>query len=388
MPRWWTIALGLPVVSRLDPRALSPRVMWCFVGVLAWAAVSLIWSPVLYGGVLPLFLLLLLFGVAMAGAGLTDRDAVLMAFAAGLGVSCLISISQRLGYSPVVENSPPAGLFYNSEVLAEVAAPMFVWCFWKKLWPLAALMTVPLALCHSRLALVVAAVGLIAGLRGRLRLALLCLVAVGGVVLLVASGMGKAYSADERILLWGTALRSITFFGRGLGWWFQAHPFGQEEFVHSDLLQAFVELGIGGLFLAAVPIAIFAHDCECKGDHGGRLWCHLRRKGCFRAERAAFLGCCVEGVASFPLHLPAEGFLFALLAGILARRGDGVYAHGLPRRTLYRAHLRRLAAYAAAMVEWRRFGGAEFSVRSAFAEHADVDTFGSRKSTAVTSCPA
>jgi hypothetical protein len=100
-----------------------------------------------------------------------------------------------------------------------------------------------------------------------------------------------------------TAIESISFSGTGLGWWAATHPGSFDEFAHSDALQAIVELGAGSLFFFAIPVLIF-------------LRCYQPR-----AEMSAFVAICIESVISFPLHLPASGFLAAVLAGTLAGRG-------------------------------------------------------------------
>lgn len=305
MPRWWIIAIGIPLVSTLDPRNLLHSVAFCLLAGFVWAAVSLIDLPAPSDGALDLLMLALLCLTIIAAAGEDDIDSVITAFGWSIAISCLIAVPQWFGWSPVFQTSAPAGLFLNSEVLAEIAAPLLVWAAFKHRWALAVLMLVPLVLCHSRIAVLVAAAGLLAGWRPKqtwikgLIFSAMMLAAILSVILF---GAEKASSGMTRLVLWGAALQSIELFGQGIGWWALAHPDPFEEFAHSDLLQLMVELGVGALFFFAIPVLILS-----------------RRDAGNAAERAAFVAVCTEAIVSFPLHLATSGFLAAVLAGNLAR---------------------------------------------------------------------
>ncbi len=113
-------------------------------------------------------------------------------------------------------------------------------------------------------------------------------------------GIDKLTSAGQRIILWIATVMAMTPLGNGLGWFAAAHP--SEEYAHSDVLQAVAELGVGAILFLAIPVVLMFRS---RGNN---------------AERAAFVAVCVEAIVSFPLHLPASGFLAALLAGYLAGR--------------------------------------------------------------------
>lgn len=306
MPRWWAIALGIPFASRLDPRSLSPAAMGLAFAGLAWAALATTWSPDPQGGALELLLLVVTVGVMLAGAEAEDVGPALEAFALGLGASVVLSIPQSVGWSPVPQGAAPAGLFVNSAVLAETAAPVFVWgaLRWRPAVALPAL--IPLILCASRTAALAAVVGILWGWRPRRALLLPSsgvAVVAAGVASLIAF---KQYTAGVRVGLWYDALTSITPVGRGLGWWAATHQRAFEDVACSDVLQMGAEVGVAAL--AFVGIA----------------WLALSNKEAGRAEKSAFAALCVEGVVSFPLHFPASAFLMALLAGHLVRRRRGV----------------------------------------------------------------
>jgi hypothetical protein len=341
MPRWWAIALGLPLCSVLNPRALSPAVRWAWVAWLAWAAVLLVLKQHPVEGALDYLFMLLLFGAAIFGAEQESLDGVLKAMIYGLACASLMVIAQACGWPPALANlvpqgAAPAGFFYNREILAEFAAPLAVWALVSRRWVLSVPVLIPVVLCHSRIAVLVLACGLIYAWVPHWRIRALLLSGVALVGLGAAIFLGIA-SAGLRAVLWGAAWLSITPMGHGLGWWQAAHPFPIEEFVHSDVLQAFVETGwLGGACLVAIGCIAFFSGCRCAGSE-------------CRAVRAAFLGLGIECVVSFPLHTPAAGFLLACLAGFLARNGAYLRSIRLGSGTASSAHYVGRAADAVAI---------------------------------------
>ncbi len=309
-PRWWVLAVGLPLASDLDPRRL-PVVASAFLLLgPAWAAATLTWTPDPYAGALAWYQLALLGLVAVAASGV-EVGPVLTAFGWGLAISAALAVPQALGWhplpatyapSPLPGFAAPSGLFYSPEVLAVTATPVLVWATLARRWLLAVITSVPLALCGSRAAVLVASVGLLYGWRPERRwprwAAIVLAVLIAPAVLLISPD--KAATGAARIVLWLSALHSVTPLGRGLGWWQVAHPGPYEEFAHSDALQSFVELGsVAGLLLGALVVL---------------LW----RTTAALPERAALVAACATAAVSFPIHLPASGFLFALLAGHVA----------------------------------------------------------------------
>ena len=300
MPRWWAIAVLLPLASDLDPRAIAEPARRLLLLGLAWTALSLLWTPIPAEGAMDLFCMALLVLAMTAGACTEDISPVVEAFGWGIAVSSAVVLAYHLGYPTDVQNSGRGGLFLSTEIIAEVAAPVLVWALWKRRWALSMAMVVPLALCDSRISVIAAAAGLAFGWRPRrvwIKSIVVVMVMVAAAASVVSLGLFKISTGLTRFVLWGAAAESITTFGHGLGWWTVAHPGPMEEYVHSDVLQFMVELGAGSLFLLAVPIMA--------------LWRGVGNV----AERSAFLCLIVEGIVSFPTHLPASGFLAALLAG-------------------------------------------------------------------------
>lgn len=310
-PRWALLAALTPLVSRLDPRRLDPLVGGLFLTYLGWAALSLLWAPDRLTGAHELFQLIIL-GVVVLAVANTDRLApVLLAATLGLAVSSALAIGQFFfGWSFVAQaTAPPAGLFYNRDMLAEFAAPLLVWAIAsKRLW-LAVIPLIPLVLCQSRVALVAAAVGLLAaGSRwGFLILAGIACAAMAALGTLPFNP-AKIVSASERWDVWSAALSDPSIFGHGLGSFTAAFP--KMETAHSDVLQAFYELGAGAGIMAALGLVV--------------LW---RIEDA--AERAILFALAVEVLVAHPFHLPATGFLAAALVGVAGRARTRVrdFAH-------------------------------------------------------------
>jgi hypothetical protein len=306
-PRWAIIAVGVPLLSRLDPKALGGGVSFLLLWLIGLGCVSLIASPDPWGGALELFYAIILSLALLAAASLDDLDAVMTGLGIGLIPSSMLAIGQWLGWHPVAQGSgPPPGLFYNSEVLAEFSAILFVWASVRRRWWMIATTAIPLFLCQSRIAVIVATLGLLYAVPVArwIKASGALLVMAGGAATLAILGADKVASAGTRVIVWLAMGEAITPLGRGLGWVGMALPVHQ--FAHSDALQAVVEMGYGAVFLAIIPFLAF--------------W---RKRGNI-AERAAFFAVCAEILVSFPLRVPATGFVAAALAGVLVGRGSMV----------------------------------------------------------------
>lgn len=343
-PRWWAIAAGVPLASSCDPRNVDRPILLCLACGIAWAAASIAWAPVPAHALLDLYFVALLALAMMAAAGLDDVEPVLAWFGWGVAISSAVALAQFFGWKIPVPGYAPAGTFLNSEVLAELAAPLAAWAALRGRWALAAAMAVPLAVCGSRIAPAAACVGLACGLPWRRwtipALALAALAAAAPVLLI------NPATAGNRIVLWITAVHSLAPLGNGLGWWAAVHPEPFEQFVHSDALQLMVELGAGSAFFLAIPLLL------------ARRW-NAAEPG----EHAACAAIAVEVLVSFPLHLPASGFLAAVLAGSLARARAPVRVLELSSGDDAVGGVRRQPSPGAAMDGGRRPGDLGLPVR-------------------------
>lgn len=299
VPRWAALAIALPLLMNLDPRSVPSAVRGSLLFVLAMALIATAFtSPDSAGGYLELFYGALLCLALCAGANLIRIDDLMLGAGAGLALSSVLAVTQYTGlWSPIPQTSIPAGLFHNSEVLGEFAALILTWAIVRRNWVLVVVGAIPVALCGSRVAVLMVAVGLLYAFWPRawwLRFGVTMAVIAAAVASLI---LLKSGSADHRLTLWVATVFSWKLFGNGLGW-FQAN-YPQEGFAHSDALQAVGEIGIGALALLTIPVVVF--------------W---RKRGT-DAERATFLAGCIACVVSFPLHFPASAFVLAMLAGFL-----------------------------------------------------------------------
>lgn len=302
-PRWALLAVGLPLISWLDPRALPRHMLWLPVLFLAYAALSVMWSSDPLEGAHE-WIHFAIFGTAMlAGANLSSEkiDMVFRAIACGLVASLAIGAAQMAGYSPLAnQGASPSGLFFNRDFLAEFAAIVFVWAVMSRELRAAVIASIPLIFCGSRVALSAAVVALLL-VRPR-RVLLVVPAAAAGLVAASVLWPGKLVSVNERLAMWWDAITNTTLFGHGLGSYAADHPVW--EHAHSDLLQSGYELGIGGLLPAALMVAALARPAPAP-------------------LRAVVVCIAVEYAVAFPLHLPAPAFVAGIVLGyLLQRRGD------------------------------------------------------------------
>lgn len=312
VPRWAVIAVGVPLVFSFRPRNLSAWGMGALLVLVAGGALSLLQAPSAEVGLGYLLCDLWLAGAVVGAASLDDVTPLVEGLFAGFLLSIAVVLVQAAGYAPVrCLSSEPCGLFTSSEPLAEFAVVFAVWALWRHRWAMLGACLVPLAFANSRISwFVLGAASIVWATSGRPRVRAFL---VGALIFLGFAaiwlvGTGKFMSAGQRFVLWYATAEAITPLGQGLGWFEMSH--GGAMFAHSDLLQALAEIGLPAVALAVFPIICLT----ARGHH---------------AERACFAVLVFEAVVSFPLHMPAEAFLAACLAGFLARRRDLVRM-GLP----------------------------------------------------------
>lgn len=306
-PRWAVLAALTPLVAKVDLKRLDPlSVGLPLFLMLAWATLTLAWTPDPLTGFNELFHLLILVGIVAAVSGLDDLAPVLSATGWGLAVSSVLAVPQFFGWwSPVEQISVPGGLFYNRLMLAEAAAPIFLWAALSRRYWLAVALSPAMLLCQSRVAALAVLIGFLAA---RPRWALLVL----PVAVLASAGawwlglppfdINKMVSTYARLEIWGDALAGIVPAGQGIGSFTTLYP--RWEFAHSDILQAWFELGFGSLpIMAFFVVAI---------------------RGPVTPERAALSALLVETAISFPLHRPVTAFLAVALAAHLVAVRSGV----------------------------------------------------------------
>lgn len=285
--RWAVIAMGVALVAPIRLK-VPPVIQTALAMGLAWSAASLFITPDPMDGALQFFFMVVLIGAMGVASQAESLDDLMGGLCWGLALSSVFCLTSLAGYRVFAESGTDegyAGLFYNREVLAEFAAPLLVWAIIKHRWFLATSAAVPLALNSSRISVAAAIMALAVAFwprsnKARVALLVAATALMIAVVAYYTSRHDKIGTAIIRLAIWLQAVWSITPLGHGVGWYRFANV---EEFAHSDVLQAFTELGIGALCFALIPIYALLN----RGDH---------------AERAAFIVICIELVVSFPLQ--------------------------------------------------------------------------------------
>lgn len=180
------------------------------------------------------------------------QRAALLALIAGLGLaSTILAIAQASGYFPwPTFQDRAAGLFYNPIAQGEFLALTILLLIPCRLyWPILPL-ALGLWLSNSRGAWLALAFGLLAMFRRPLWLLVFAMAAA------VAFTAFPSPSDLERLRIWQAAWSNLTFWGNGLGsfWdlWLGPAPATHPEYAHNDYLQLVFELGVFALPIFAV----------------------------------------------------------------------------------------------------------------------------------------
>lgn len=309
-PRWAILLIALPWLVAAAAR--SAGLVWLAL-LCAWSGFSLAWTPMLYDGVDALLRLACFAGAVWLGASLRSLLPALMSFAAAVLVNGVVMMAQLEGWTGIdARIHGPAGLFVNPHQLAELAALVVVGLAARRWWVTAAACLTPIALTTSRAAAVALVAGVAVNLSRRLRLALL---GGGGALLTIAIAAGfRIASIEHRFALWRDTVEGLSLFGQGLGSWYGLYPLfalrtdtliWREAHAHNDLLELAFDVGLVGALLAVgfVAVALRGRDL---------------------AARAVLVAFVVEGLFSFPLHMPCTALLAGLAAGRLCAADDGL----------------------------------------------------------------
>lgn len=311
-PRWAVMAFGLPVLL------FNKRVPLDGLGLafLAVAASSILWGMVpvdAIGG----FMILVLLALAYAlGSSIDDLGPFYDGLTCAALISGALAVAQTFyplqGFN-LDEYGNAAGLFINKDVLGNLAAPLAIAAALRARWIEAALLFGVVILMSTRGALMGLAVALVVYLidTGRSRIAVAAvLVFVTALAANLYRGGAGLFAAGERVAIWHDTIAGLTLFGRGIGSFFTAFPatadwvviaLRRPEFAYNEFLHFGFELGIAGLILPAILVVAFLGS----GRNVGRYVLV-----CMAAQCAV----------SFLLHLPASGFLMALVAGHVRHR--------------------------------------------------------------------
>jgi O-antigen ligase len=283
---------------------------------LVWSATTLAWSDLPEDGIGAMSRLLLLTAAFALGSQLTTLKPVMLAAAAGLALSSAAAIAQWFGWDGLPQIAPPAGLFYNKNYMAEVAALVAIWLIAERLWWALPAVLPALVLPVARGALLAgaAACGIMIWRRSRIGAMIGAVVALA-VIVVVALSIDPR-SGFERTAIWRDTFDHVSLLGYGIGSFAETFPKIAQHFVlvssrpaqaHNEFLQVWFETGAIGL---ALMLALF---------------CLLLRTP-FTSGHLVITGILTEACLAFPFQMPATAFIGLLVAGHVARGGAGVFS--------------------------------------------------------------
>jgi len=310
-----------------------PLLMWRKVEVglehvlglafLAYAVLSLLWTPIPQQGVWDLWNLAILGGCFMFGSTKVDATGLYVGLACGVGVSTLLAFFQEYaGWQGLYQFWHPAGLFVNPGVLGDTAAIVTVAVLASRLWWPALLTAPAIYLSSSRTAVVACAVAALVaiwslsseviGAKAKRQVAIaftLAVALIAGALVWRSTAHREPNwltSPTERMAIWLDTASGLTLWGRGAGSFLITYPAfahhtdtmaTRPENAHNDILEYIFQYGLGVLPLALLAaLALRPFPCP---------------------ERYIFITFIALAFFSFPTRIPIEGFLGAFAMGRL-----------------------------------------------------------------------
>lgn len=301
-PRWGLAAAALPLILVFSRQMTLGLGHFAALLLWGWAAATLPHNT--DGAQALIFLTICGFAVA-AGEFLTER--ALAAFAWGMAASVPFVVAQWWGYVPFEEAAGPAGLFTNKNIWAEACVLALIFAIYTHRWLLLAVLGTGFYLSHSRGALLALAAAVIVWLWARSRFWAIAAALVAIPMAMALATRMRLSASAERFAIWQDTALGLTLWGHGLGSFFQLYPVvqqytdalaGRADHAHNEYLETAFELGLPGLALVALALAL-------------ALW------GKQEQERLLVAGCCASALVGFPFHMPVTAVVLALCCGRL-----------------------------------------------------------------------
>jgi hypothetical protein len=302
--RWLVLAIVSVLLFGVAHIRETPALRWG-IALLAYAAISIAFEPVFWEGLNGYIQLLILGLIFLLGSQVEDLRPVYAGLALGITINLGFVIAQMLGKTPVLWVNVPAGLFVNRAFLGEAAALAVVGALVSRLWWLVPGPLVCVALSQSRGSwIALGAAGGVWAWRKHWGFGLAIVLALPIAAYLMAT-YGRWFGPVERIYLWRDTLDGLSIFGNGIGSFYTMVPaYGhrlegivREAHAHNDPLELAFELGAPGVIACAAILFAAFRAPDRPGD---------------KLVLVTFL---VEGLAGFPAHMPATGFVGFVVAG-------------------------------------------------------------------------
>lgn len=312
-PRWVALAVLAPLALMLIDDEVAPPGL--LLVAVAAAALSILWSPDLPGGLDDLAHYLILAACFWLGFEASDLRPLWVGAGLGVALNALLAVAQVFGFDGVAQVAVPGGLFVNPNLLGEASAVVAAASLALGLWTYALLAVIVVLLSGSKAAiggLLLAFALWVSPRFPAIARLVVSLVAVAIALMILGGHPSFIVRLDD---IWMPLLSDLRVFGHGVGGY--AFAFPGHEWAHNEPLQAVYELG-----LLAVPLGMIALY--------GLVWSlHDPR----RAESLVFVVIAFTALAGFPLHVPFTALAGAVATGALL----GTWAPLRRRRHDFRA---------------------------------------------------
>ncbi len=310
---WAYLAVAAPILLWRKRIEMTP-LHWCGLGLLLWAAPSLLWTDNGYDGIGQLAIWIILGTVFAYGSATKDPTGLYLGFLAGVCLSVIIAGIQACGWSivwqPEVYHSNVTSVYANATVFGAVVAIAFVLAWAMGQYWFLPIGVVGLWLSGARWPAAVAVVVSLWFVARHWSKLFAILLLVPGCLFIGAIYLNKndlVHAGSERARYVIDTLEALTWQGSGVGSIFQLYPTfakridttkARPEHIYNDFVEVTFELGIGSLFLWA----LLALALEVPLD----------------PERSVLVAFLFIAMAYFPLAIPACAGLAAFVAGRLA----------------------------------------------------------------------
>ena len=318
--RWALLAVALPLLCSFASPNNFDLTKLLGIGFIAWAALSLTWSPNQWDAYGTFIQLIIVASAFVYGNRVSSLRSIFTGLAIGVTVSAAILLSPTLQgqLSGSIVSVYPHGLWGNRNMMGEIAVLSALGCLaYGRYWFIPGLLPAIFYYKPEIMSGVPSrgAVGaLMAGicvwlwprskvLSGLLAAALL----IGGTA---ALGFGNRFGpVYERIEVWQAVLHGVTLRGNGLGSLYTLAPYLTDIFdttmrrvdhAHNEFIEILFELGVIGAvtYIAIVVLAIRNANNE---------------------SLTVLVGFLVISCVAFPWHIPANAFVGSLVLGHAVR---------------------------------------------------------------------